>query len=109
MNEISPIEPLNIDEDSPDRKSIKLIAGAEDVGKSGLVEHLTEREELSKAAMESMLREMNVVSGDSSLDHGTMMEMFRRWGNASRGNYHTARMLSAKARIAKRKAKRKSK
>lgn len=43
------------------------------------------------------------------IDHATMMRMFQQWSSARRGNYHTARVARANARITKRKAKRKSK
>lgn len=43
------------------------------------------------------------------IDHAAMMRMFQQLSNVRRGNYHTARAARADARIAKRKAKRKSK
>lgn len=69
-------------------ESMRLVGPDAGLDSSSIVTELKEREEI---------------------DHAAMMRMFQQLSNVRRGNYHTARMLSAKARIAKRKAKRKSK
>lgn len=65
-----------------------LIVGATPMDTTALVESINEQEKL---------------------DTTGMMDLFSKWSLAGRGNYHTARAASARAKIAKRKAKRKSK